>query len=289
VPRVAIVVSLLLVLAACGDDSGGGTTVAPTTTAGGTSTTGFPEGAFAFAASSDLGVGTERLLVAVSDDSGARLPSPDIDVTLEVSLDGSDAPTQTADTTFMWAIENVSGLYRAMVEFDQPGIWTVVATPVGGEPLEPFQVAVNTDPATVNVGEPAPRSETPTVADAPLEQISSDPDPDPSFYELSVADAVESGRPTVIAFATPRFCQTAICGPTLDRIKEMAPAFPGVNFVHVEVFTNLDDPSNLETVPAVIEWGLPTEPWVFVVDEAGIVSARFEGLVTTEELEAALE
>jgi hypothetical protein len=92
----------------------------------------------------------------------------------------------------------------------------------------------------------------------------------------------------VIAFATPAFCQTAICGPTLERIKEIAPAHPGVDFVHVEVYTNLDDPDNLEVVPSIIEWGLPTEPWIFVVDADGIVTHRFEGLVTAEELDAAL-
>jgi hypothetical protein len=40
--------------------------------------------------------------------------------------------------------------------------------------------------------------------------------------------------------------------------------------------------------PAVDEWGLPTEPWVFVVDSEGIILGRFEGLVTPEELAALL-
>jgi hypothetical protein len=50
------------------------------------------------------------------------------------------------------------------------------------------------------------------------------------------------------------------------------------------VFTNLDDPDNLAVVPAVQEWGLPTEPWVFVVDAAGIVIGRFEGVISSEEI-----
>ena len=92
----------------------------------------------------------------------------------------------------------------------------------------------------------------------------------------------------MIVFATPKFCQTAICGPTLDTIKEIAPSYPDVTFIHVEVFTNLDDVDNLAVVPSVTEWGLPTEPWIFVVDANGLVAARFEGVVTGEELAAVL-
>lgn len=37
------------------------------------------------------------------------------------------------------------------------------------------------------------------------------------------------------------------------------------------------------------EWNLPDEPWVFVVDKAGRVASRLEGLVTAEELSAAID
>ena len=41
---------------------------------------------------------------------------------------------------------------------------------------------------------------------------------------------------------------------------------------------------NIVLAPAVAEWGLPTEPWVFVVGADGVILGRFEGLVTREEL-----
>jgi glutathione peroxidase-family protein len=37
------------------------------------------------------------------------------------------------------------------------------------------------------------------------------------------------------------------------------------------------------------EWGLKTEPFTFVIDSSGSVSAKFEGFVTTEELSEAIE
>ncbi|HEX2076803.1 MAG TPA: hypothetical protein VHG08_03815, partial [Longimicrobium sp.] len=32
------------------------------------------------------------------------------------------------------------------------------------------------------------------------------------------------------------------------------------------------------------QWGLPTEPYVFVVDSSGNVTAKFEGIASAEEL-----
>ena len=265
---------VLLVIAACGDDS--------------VESAAFPDEAFALAASSDLAVGTDRLLVAVSDEKGTRLAAPSIPVTIAVWLEGREDQPQVLPGTFLWAIEDVSGLYHATFEFDQPGFWDVRVTPDGSAPLADFTIQVNPEPSTPGIGDPAPLSETPIGGDHPLAEISTDNDPDPRFYEISLADAVASGRPTVVVFATPKFCQTAICGPTLDRVKAIADDYPDVNFVHVEVYTNLDDPANLQVVPAVTEWGLPTEPWVFVVDADGIVVARFEGVVAPEEITAAL-
>jgi len=44
----------------------------------------------------------------------------------------------------------------------------------------------------------------------------------------------------------------------------------------------------LQIVPAVAEWGLPSEPWVYVLDSGGRVAARFEGAVSPEEIEDVL-
>jgi hypothetical protein len=279
--NLVVILALSLVAAACGGDDQATPSAADTDAP-------FGPGAVALIASSNLAVGTERVLITITDDQGRRLPSPEISVTLEFWFDGRESQRQSAEGIFMWAIPNVNGLYRATVELDVAGTWMVQVTPAGGESLEPTAVTVYDEPVTPAIGQPAPRSDTLTSADGPLDEISTDPEPDPSFYELTIAEAVTSGRPSVITFATPRFCTTAVCGPTLELMRTLAPRFPTVNFLHVEVFTNINDPDNLSLAPAVEEWGLPTEPWVFVVDAEGIVIARFEGLVAEEELAALL-
>ena len=73
-----------------------------------------------------------------------------------------------------------------------------------------------------------------------------------------------------------------------DRWSEQA-----ANFIHVEVYQNphlIGESQALgDLVEAVAEWGLPTEPWTFIVDGGGVIRAKFEGFVTLEELEEGLE
>ncbi len=100
---------------------------------------------------------------------------------------------------------------------------------------------------------------------------------------MSIADALRRKQPFVVVFSTPAYCSSAACGPPLDIVQEVAKRSPDLTFIHVEVY-DLDDPSKRELVPAVEEWGLPSEPWVFVVDSQGRLVAKYEGTVGEEEL-----
>ena len=62
------------------------------------------------------------------------------------------------------------------------------------------------------------------------------PKPDPAFYTTSVADAIAKHEPFILIFATPKFCKSAQCGPTLDRFKPVAAANPDVTFINVEPY-----------------------------------------------------
>lgn len=45
----------------------------------------------------------------------------------------------------------------------------------------------------------------------------------------------------------------------------------------------------LEVLPWIVsEWGLQTEPWIFRVDRDGKIATKFEGVVSFEEVEVAL-
>lgn len=271
--------AVVLLLAACDSE--------PTT---------FADDSFAVTANLDIGTGSApgRLLVGVVEQDGTRTGSPSQAVDLEVAPLDAPEEIQRVPGMYTWIIENATGLYRGEFVFDRPGTWELTVHPESGDPLSSVQFTVLEETFTPNIGEPAVVAPTLTLEDSTFEELTTDPDPDPSFYEASLEEALQSGRRTVLIFSTPAYCQTATCGPLLNNTKEIAASFPGVNFVHVEVYTGLTepdfapDPAHLAPAVGSDYWNLQTEPWVFVIDEGGIVRARFEGVMDPDELAAHL-
>lgn len=238
-----------------------------------------------------LQVGEQRVLVGYLSEEGQFLADPDLPAQADFFFGDETEPRVTAAGIYQPTVPGLRGIYRFAVSFPEAGPWRVVLRPNERPPTPETAFQVFVDAVTPGPGDPAPRSESVTSADRPLEEITTDPSPDPEFYEQSIAEAVTSGQASVIVFATPAFCTTATCGPTLDIVKSLAGQYRAVNFLHVEVFENLDAASfeDLVVVPAVAEWSLPSEPWVFVVDSNGLIAAAFEGTVADEELVTALE
>jgi hypothetical protein len=192
--------------------------------------------------------------------------------------------------------EEVTGVYVADVTFNQPTAMhvRVTGTLADGTPLtaRTSDFPVQSQSQTPAVGSPAPRSNNPTIADvSDIGLIDSSDPPRPEMHALSIAQAIDAGKPTVIAFATPAFCQSRICGPTMEIMDELYSKYADtVTFVHVEPYNlaMLRQQGEFQLVPAAAEWHLPSEPWVFVLDRQGLVAAKFEGIFTVEDLEAAL-
>jgi hypothetical protein len=251
-------------------------------------------------------VGDNRFVFSFLD-AAKNLPAATPDRTAHVAFikPGETTPGAASPATFLWAIEGSRGEYVLPATFDVPGDWKAVfITQAPDGPQEAIGVGfqVVEDGSAVAVGEKAPATDNPTAADVngDLKQISTDLNPDPRFYELSVADALAQGKPFVLVFATPAFCQSAQCAPTLAGVKKAAEkAPPNVAFINVEPYrmTNnggnlqpiLDEYNQLQTVEAVDQWGILTEPWIYTVDRTGVVRGSFEGAVSDAELEAAIK
>ena len=184
----------------------------------------------------------------------------------------------------------VRGLYVAQLSFARAGDWGVELLVSQGGAFEPIRLAVTVldAPATPPVGSPAPRSRNLIARDVKnLRQIDTSPRPDPRLHQVRIADAIAQGKPQLIVFATPQFCTTRMCGPVVDIVRTLLPTYgKRVAFIHQEIWQDFADK---KVFPTVEEWRLFTEPWIFVVDGQGIIRAKFEGLVTARELEAALQ
>jgi hypothetical protein len=278
-------------LGACGDGNDGGERPAGS---GGPDFRDSFEGAEAYPVfiSSEVVVGENRFLVGLLDDNDAPIGDRKIDVSIAFfDLSGESArETERAEMDFISLEPGSRGVYVTHPTFDHPGTWgaevTIDGRGIDEELKGSFEVKESS--TTPPLGSPAPPSDTPTSDDVgDLAEISTDPKPDPRFYEKSVAEALKDGDPFVLVFATPKFCQTAACGPALDVVKGVSEDFERVTFIHVEPYKNLDDIGN--PVASVLEWGLPSEPYIFVVDDNGEVAAKFEGVVGAGELRAALD
>ena len=312
---------LVLVVAACGP----GTSPAPTSTGASGSAacpaapavsadpTGWGPPASApvvvpviIAGAGQLVCGPNRVLFTMVDATGKPIGAPDRTASIAFYNLGRDAgkPIATLEGTFIWAIENERGIYVVNATFPESGRYGAefTTTAAGGAP-ETTRLTFDVQPTSpvIKVGDKAPASKTPTLADVggDVTKISTDATPDPAFYTTSVDTAIADHKPFVLIFATPKFCTSAQCGPTLDSIKPFAAKYPTVTFINVEPYklklvdgalaADVDANGQLQTTPVTDEWHLVSEPTIYVVDRTGTVTANFELIFSDAELTAALD
>jgi hypothetical protein len=203
--------------------------------------------------------------------------------------DPTEAPQAIAPST-------VKGVYELEgVRFLQPGPWVVeVAARIQGRGVAQGSATfvVVERPRVPGVGEEAPRSDNPVIGDdVAAQQIDSRAQggsrvPDPSLHQVSIADAVRQGEPTVVVFSTPVYCVSRFCGPVTDMVSGLQERFGDrAAFIHVEIWK--DYQANVAN-DAAIQWlqqdGEVTEPWLFVIGADGKIAYRWDNLFTATEV-----
>jgi len=187
---------------------------------------------------------------------------------------------------------DASHIYVARFRIPRPGKYWLLAEPEGGgEKVQALgNVIVRDEDPEPDVGDPAPRSETPTIRSTGgnLAELTTRTPPDETLLRYSVAESLDAKVPFVVTFATPEFCTSRTCGPTVDVVEEVARRLEGsgVRFIHVEVYQGNDPANGFNRW--LREWKLDTEPWTFLVDRRGRIAERFEGVVSVRELEEAV-
>lgn len=214
-----------------------------------------------------------------------------IDGTAMVSSVAGRVPAAAADAH----IGHDSTVFAAMVDFDREGFWGVsLDIKIGDQTFSGMRLVFAVQDRTLEprVGDPAPATKQLTMADVKsVEEIDTSPTPNPELHRLTVAQAVASGKLSVIAFVTPAFCQTRFCGPVLDQV--VVPAYnefkERVNVLHIEPYDIAKARGGeLELVPAVEDWKLLAEPMIFVVGKDGMIAAKFEGIMEYAEVRDAI-
>ncbi len=216
------------------------------------------------------------------------------------------------DGTGETKLGGATGVYKADVDFDETGAWGVEITGnKGGRTIGPITLAIEilAPEQVLGVGDPAPRTRQQIASDvADIRDIESMQPSDP-FHDTTIAYAVTSGKPSVIIFGTPAFCETMTCGPVMQTV--MLPLYEEykdkATFIHVEPYRleelrsgraicavpafnaefarqglgeggECPKASEQELQAAGESWNLTTEPILFVVDAEGDFGGRFEGV-----------
>jgi hypothetical protein len=249
--------------------------------------------------SSDFAVGDNRVVFLVVRGDGGLVQAPT--ATIRYATAGGTARRAEAVLQPLGAHEHgkedesephdhldVTDVYVARMEAPEPGRYWFVVDPVGEriQAIGTLDVAQRT--ITPELGAKAPASDNPTLAEAPAASITTARPPDSSLLRYSVAGSLAEHVPFVVVFATPAYCVSRVCGPTVEVVEKVQQRFAhsGIRFIHIEIYT--DNDPNKSFNRWVRQWNLPTEPWVFLVDGSGRIRAKFEGAVSVDELEQAV-
>ncbi len=257
------------------------------------------DGLQAIFATPDLGVGRNRFAFVLT--SAERLSTAPVATVSSyyIPADGAAPEHQQTALALFHPFPYVSrGLYATRLEFDRPGRWSIeVVLPDEGEGPRSATLAfdVPESASAPALGTLAVRSESKTDRDVDRpSQLATGSLHDPDLYRLTIAQAVDSGIPTVVVMASPAFCTNAVCGPQVEVLSQLKDEFRGqANFIHVDFYDNPEeiqgDLSRARLSPTVVEWNLPSSEWSFVIDRQGIVTGRFESFATLAELRTALK
>jgi hypothetical protein len=231
-----------------------------------------------------------RVYILRAQEASMLVETPAPYYTLEVVDQGHHVHIHPDGTPHRHDGIEMRGIYVTQVTFPQLGAWGLEVRAKGNGWLETSRFTVNVlaTPRTLPLGAPAPLSHNLIASDvSDLRQIDTSNPPDPRLHQMRIADAIAQGKPQVIVFATPQLCTSRVCGPVVDVVRMLIPTYgERVVFTHQEVW---QDATAQALSPTMVEWNLHTEPWIFVVDGQGIIRAKFEGLTTVRELEAALK
>ncbi len=181
----------------------------------------------------------------------------------------------------------VTDIFTYRHEFKRPGVWGVDVRADGRRAQGAFQVFSRKQSSSPLVGEKAVPTQSPTISDARGVDPICTRTPRCSMHDVTIAEALETSKPTVVIFGTPRFCTSRTCGPVVDIVEAQKERFgEDASFIHVEVWrndTNAVSKPDGES-PAFADWKLATEPWIYFIEADGVVRDRWLGAVGPKEL-----
>jgi hypothetical protein len=289
--RLVAVVFLIAawLLSACAGSGAAAPTAPPASTGPQAAAAGGPSALSVAVASNDFGTGAPRVPFVLFIGSEPITNAKSINI---IAFDlGSGTPTAGWTGSAVNYSDYDIPYWVVYPKLPHAGYWglgAVVTLVDGSMSQAQFTIQTADAPNAPSIGDTPPASQNRTLKTEPeISKLSSDVAPEPGLYQMTVAEALKSGKPTVVTFATPAYCTSRLCAPVVNSVKTVYKDYKDrVNFIHIEVYKTFNP---LVYADEMNEWHLQSEPWTFVVDANGKVANRFGGPVSPRELEQALK
>jgi hypothetical protein len=186
--------------------------------------------------------------------------------------------------------EGVKAIYHTTLPLPHSGVFDVLAVSRDGHKLigAAGEIAVAASSPIPAVGQRPPDIATDTLATVhgDLGLLTTRVPPE-SMHSVSF-DQVLGKRPVALLFSTPALCISRVCGPVTDIMVELQHEYGNrITFIHEEVYVNNDPAKGLR--PQLHAFHLQTEPWLYVIDRQGVITARLQGAFGVVEARQALE
>lgn len=229
----------------------------------------------------------QRLVTSVV--TNRNEPPDDLTGSLEFQLTRDGQPVGDPITTEAHADGVPIAYFPVRTTIAEPGTYSLTTTVAGATLAAPLIVSPSAGSALVQPGQALPAVATPTLDDArSIDPICTRKPEICPFHAVDLTTALATGSATALLVSTPQFCQIGVCGPVLNLLMEYQGRYPGITFVHAEVFTGLEGPDG-PTAPTVAAMGLEFEPSLFLVGADGVVTDRLDIVFDRAEITTGLD
>lgn len=202
-----------------------------------------------------IGLGDQRILIEMRDEEGSATELDAAPVATLRNEDGS--PLGEYEGRLVWIVPGEHPVYAFNMEIPEAGTYQFTVDVGGAGETRTSGFDAVEDPYQTEAGELAPE-----VTGEPLT------------------------GPVLLVFASPDRCPSESCRPMIDQVEAAVADQPGLEWRLVEVFEDpgVETDEELALSADAAAWGLPSQPWLYAVDDSGIVTALFEGAVSDTEL-----
>src|SRR3989442_92235 len=170
-------------------------------------------GTYARLVSNELTVGQSRFVFGLLDKSDQPITDAAVRVrffNLDESKSKAVTQTEARQVHTGGTVPEYEWLYDTSVSFPTAGDWGAefdIERPGQDSEIVRYRFPVHAEPLTFGIGDAVPRTKNLTFDDVggnlSDRHLTTDPEPDPAMYQMTIAEALATGKPLVSVFPTP--------------------------------------------------------------------------------------